>query len=168
MSGSAWDKLTIGDDTYLPHNDLAVAHYSDRMRSIIQRLGGYLLGLIADPEEKPARFILPYDNELLAARFGCTKEGLVHGFSRLQRIGAFNLGLHSLDLFVSPVIFDQFWKLAEAMAPTDTEIDRRTSRAVPKPRQHPVVVEIRALRELVASNLKGLTRGVIFLAVVLR
>jgi hypothetical protein len=30
---------------------------------------------------------LPYDNELLAARFGCTKEGLVHGFSRLQRIG---------------------------------------------------------------------------------
>ena len=77
----------IFDDVLQDAHDLAVAHYSGRMRSIIQRLGGYLLGLIADPEEKPARFILPYDNELLAARFGCRKEGLLHAFGRLQRIG---------------------------------------------------------------------------------
>ena len=77
----------IFDDALRDAHDLAVAHYSGRMRSIIQRLGGYLLGLIADPEEKPARFILPYDNELLAARFGCRKEGLLEAFGRLQRIG---------------------------------------------------------------------------------
>jgi hypothetical protein len=53
----------------------------------VQRLADYLLGLIKDPEEKPARFILPYNEELLAARFSCTKDGLSQAFSSLRRIG---------------------------------------------------------------------------------
>jgi CRP-like cAMP-binding protein len=78
---------SVLDDVARDAHELAVKHYVGRMRSIVQRLADYLLSLIKDPEEKPARFILPYNEELLAARFSCTKAGLVHAFSRLRRIG---------------------------------------------------------------------------------
>jgi CRP-like cAMP-binding protein len=82
-------KLTrsVFDDAMRDAHDLAVAHYSGRMRTVAQRLGEYLLGLIDDPEAKPARFILPYDNDQLAARFACTKQGIIDAFVGLRRVG---------------------------------------------------------------------------------
>jgi len=68
-------------------HDLAVQHYVGKMRSIVQRLAGYLFSLIKDPEEKPARFIIPYDTETLAARFGCTTSGITNSFDSLRTIG---------------------------------------------------------------------------------
>ena len=44
-----------------------------KLRSSAQRLAGFMLGLIEDPEEKPARFVLPFKKELVAVRIGCTR-----------------------------------------------------------------------------------------------
>ena len=58
-----------------------------KLQTTAQRLADYLLGLIEDPEEKPARFILPLPKELVGAKLGCTKEHLSRAFATLQPIG---------------------------------------------------------------------------------
>jgi CRP-like cAMP-binding protein len=58
-----------------------------KLRSSAQRLADYLLGLIEDPAETPARFILPFTKELIAVKLGCTKEHLSRAFATLQPIG---------------------------------------------------------------------------------
>jgi CRP-like cAMP-binding protein len=88
---------TIGNDPKLMRSvfeaalrdahDLVVAHYSGRMRTVIQRVAEYLLERIEDPEERPARFILQDDNERLAARFACTTQGVTDAFEKLRRVG---------------------------------------------------------------------------------
>jgi CRP-like cAMP-binding protein len=78
---------SIFDDVLRDAHELAVEHYVGKMRSIVQRLADYLFSLIKDPEEKPARFILPYDMQLLAARFGCAIGGISGAFDSLRTIG---------------------------------------------------------------------------------
>jgi CRP/FNR family transcriptional regulator, transcriptional activator FtrB len=58
-----------------------------KLRSSAQRLAGFMLGLIEDPEEKPARFVLPFKKELVAVRIGCTQEHLSRAFATLREIG---------------------------------------------------------------------------------
>jgi CRP/FNR family transcriptional activator FtrB len=58
-----------------------------KLRSASQRLAHYLLGFIEDPKEEPARFVLPFTRELLAAKIGCTQENLSRAFAALRRIG---------------------------------------------------------------------------------
>lgn len=58
-----------------------------KLQSSPQRLATYLLGLIDDPEAKPARFVLPLHKELLAAKIGCSKENLSRAFAVLRQIG---------------------------------------------------------------------------------
>jgi CRP-like cAMP-binding protein len=58
-----------------------------KLRSSAQRLADYLFALIEDPEEKPARFILPFAKELIAGKLGCSPESLSRAFATLQRIG---------------------------------------------------------------------------------
>ena len=58
-----------------------------KLQSSPQRLASYLLGLITDPEEKPARFVLPIMKEALAAKIGCRPENLSRALAALRRIG---------------------------------------------------------------------------------
>jgi CRP-like cAMP-binding protein len=58
-----------------------------KLRSTAQRLAGYLLGFVKDPEEEPARFVLPFKKELVAAKIGCTQEHLSRAFATLREIG---------------------------------------------------------------------------------
>ena len=58
-----------------------------KLKSSPQRLADYLLGLIKDPEEEPARFVLPLRKELIAAKLGCTPESLSRAFATLERNG---------------------------------------------------------------------------------
>jgi CRP-like cAMP-binding protein len=60
---------------------------SMKLRSSVQRLAGYLLGLVEDPEMSPARFVLPYEKRFLAARIGCTQENLSRAFAALRSRG---------------------------------------------------------------------------------
>ncbi len=57
-----------------------------KLRSSVQRLAAFLLGLVEDPEMNPARFVLPYEKRFLAARIGCTQENLSRAFAALRRL----------------------------------------------------------------------------------
>jgi CRP-like cAMP-binding protein len=58
-----------------------------KLRSLSQRLTEYLLGLIENPDETPARFVLPVSKELLAAKLACSKEHMSRAFAVLRRFG---------------------------------------------------------------------------------
>jgi CRP-like cAMP-binding protein len=58
-----------------------------KLRSAVQRLAAYLLGLVEDPQMNPARFVLPYEKRFLAARIGCSQENLSRAFAALRRLG---------------------------------------------------------------------------------
>ncbi len=58
-----------------------------KLRSAVQRLAAFLLGLVEDPELSPARFVLPYEKRFLAARIGCSQENLSRAFAALRRLG---------------------------------------------------------------------------------
>jgi CRP/FNR family transcriptional activator FtrB len=58
-----------------------------KLRSSVQRLAGFLLSLVEDPEISPARFVLPYEKRFLAAKIGCTKENLSRAFAALHSHG---------------------------------------------------------------------------------
>jgi CRP/FNR family transcriptional activator FtrB len=58
-----------------------------KLRSSVQRLAEYLLGLVLDVETNPARFVLPYEKRFLAAKIGCSQENLSRGFAALRKIG---------------------------------------------------------------------------------
>ena len=58
-----------------------------KLRSSVQRLAGFLLGLIEGPDMNPARFVLPYEKRFLAARIGCSQENLSRAFAALRRLG---------------------------------------------------------------------------------
>jgi CRP/FNR family transcriptional activator FtrB len=63
-----------------------------KTRSSPQRLASYLVGLIGESDETPARFVLPYEKRLLAARIGCSQENLSRAFASLRQIGAHTRG----------------------------------------------------------------------------
>jgi CRP-like cAMP-binding protein len=58
-----------------------------KLRSSVQRLAAFLLGLVDDPALSPARFVLPYEKRFLAAKIGCTQENLSRAFATLRRQG---------------------------------------------------------------------------------
>jgi CRP/FNR family transcriptional activator FtrB len=58
-----------------------------KLRTAAQRLGCYLLALAEDPEAITARFRLPFDKRLLAARLGCRQENLSRAFAALRSVG---------------------------------------------------------------------------------
>jgi CRP-like cAMP-binding protein len=58
-----------------------------KLRSAAQRLAKFLLGLVADPETTPARFVLPFEKQFLAAKIGCSQENLSRAFATLRRVG---------------------------------------------------------------------------------
>ena len=58
-----------------------------KLRTAAQRLGCYLLALDDDPEAVTAKFRLPFDKRLLAARLGCRQENLSRAFATLRSAG---------------------------------------------------------------------------------
>lgn len=58
-----------------------------KLRTAAQRLGCYLLALTEDPEATTAKFRLPFDKRLLAARLGCRQENLSRAFAALRSVG---------------------------------------------------------------------------------
>jgi len=58
-----------------------------KLRTAAQRLGCYLLALAEDPDATTARFRLPFDKRLLAARLGCRQENLSRAFAALRNFG---------------------------------------------------------------------------------
>jgi CRP-like cAMP-binding protein len=58
-----------------------------KVMTAAQRLADYLLGLINEPDVGPARFVLPFEKRLLAAKLGCSQENLSRIFGTLRSIG---------------------------------------------------------------------------------
>jgi CRP-like cAMP-binding protein len=58
-----------------------------KLHSSAQRLAGFLLDLVEDPDLNPARFVLPYEKRFLAAKVGCSQENLSRAFAALRRFG---------------------------------------------------------------------------------
>jgi CRP/FNR family transcriptional activator FtrB len=58
-----------------------------KLRSAAQRLAGFLLELIIDPDVTPARFILPFEKQFLAGKIGCSQENLSRAFATLRGVG---------------------------------------------------------------------------------
>ena len=58
-----------------------------KLQSSSQRLAAYLLGLIMDPNESPARIVLPFEKRRLAAKIGCKEENLSRAFAVLRPMG---------------------------------------------------------------------------------
>ncbi len=58
-----------------------------KLRTAAQRLGCYLLALTTEPDTSVARFRLPFDKGLLAARLGCRQENLSRAFAALRGVG---------------------------------------------------------------------------------
>ena len=60
---------------------------SMKLRSTVQRLAGFLIGLVEPPATNPARFVLPYEKRFLAVKIGCTQENLSRAFAVLRTHG---------------------------------------------------------------------------------
>jgi CRP/FNR family transcriptional activator FtrB len=58
-----------------------------KLRTAAQRLGCYLLALASEPDATTAKFRLPFDKRLLAARLGCRQENLSRAFAALRSVG---------------------------------------------------------------------------------
>jgi CRP/FNR family transcriptional activator FtrB len=58
-----------------------------KLRTAAQRLGCYLLALADDHDATTAKFRLPFDKRLLAARLGCRQENLSRAFGALRSVG---------------------------------------------------------------------------------
>lgn len=63
-----------------------------KLQSSSQRLAAYLFGLIKDPNESPARIVLPFEKRRLAAKIGCKQENLSRAFAALRQIGVVTQG----------------------------------------------------------------------------
>jgi CRP-like cAMP-binding protein len=66
---------------------LTLENHRLKLRTSAQRLADYLLSQIKEPDVDPARFILPYEKRLLAAKLGCSKENLSRIFDSLRSVG---------------------------------------------------------------------------------
>jgi CRP-like cAMP-binding protein len=58
-----------------------------KLRSSAQRLAEFLLGQVEGQDHVPARFVLPFEKRLLAAKIGCSQENLSRAFAALRRLG---------------------------------------------------------------------------------
>ena len=68
-------------------HSLELEAYDLKLRSAPQRLAKYLLSLVTEPEQTPARFVLPFEKRLLAAQIGCSQEHLSRAFAALRPLG---------------------------------------------------------------------------------
>jgi CRP-like cAMP-binding protein len=67
--------------------ELTLENYRLKLRTSTQRLADYLLSLVKEPDVSPARFVLPYEKRLVAAKLGCTPENLSRIFVTLRSVG---------------------------------------------------------------------------------
>jgi CRP/FNR family transcriptional regulator, transcriptional activator FtrB len=58
-----------------------------KLRTATQRLGCYLLALVADANATSAHLRLPFDKALLAGRLGCRQDSLSRAFAALREFG---------------------------------------------------------------------------------
>jgi len=58
-----------------------------KLCSAARRLAMFLLELVSDPNEKPARFVLPFEKRFLAGKIGCSHENLSRAFAALRPLG---------------------------------------------------------------------------------
>jgi CRP-like cAMP-binding protein len=58
-----------------------------KLRTTTQRLADYLLRLAKESDVSPARFVLPFEKRLLAAKLGCSQENLSRIFGALRPVG---------------------------------------------------------------------------------
>ena len=58
-----------------------------KSRKAAQRLGCYLMSLMADPDASSAEFRLPIQKGMIAAKLGCRQENLSRAFATLQALG---------------------------------------------------------------------------------
>lgn len=58
-----------------------------KSRKAAQRLGWYLLSLMADPDAQSAEFRLPIQKGMIAGKLGCRQENLSRAFAALQALG---------------------------------------------------------------------------------
>jgi CRP/FNR family transcriptional activator FtrB len=82
-----------------------------KLRSAAQRLGCYLLALVADPTAQSADLRLPFDKGLLAARLGCRQENLSRAFASLRA--------HGVETHGARVLLHDIARLREFAVPDD-------------------------------------------------
>jgi CRP-like cAMP-binding protein len=58
-----------------------------KLQTATQRLAEYLLSLTKESDVSPARFVLPFEKRLLAAKLGCSQENLSRIFGTLRSVG---------------------------------------------------------------------------------
>ena len=58
-----------------------------KLQTAAQRLADYLLSLTKESDVSPARFVLPFEKRLLAAKLGCSQENLSRIFGTLHSVG---------------------------------------------------------------------------------
>jgi len=58
-----------------------------KTRKTAERLGHYLLSLVADPDAVSAEYRLPFQKGMLAGKLGCRQENLSRAFSTLREFG---------------------------------------------------------------------------------
>ena len=58
-----------------------------KLQTAAQRLADYLLSLTKESDVNPARFVLPFEKRLLAAKLGCSQENLSRIFGTLRSVG---------------------------------------------------------------------------------
>ena len=61
-----------------------------KLLSSVQRLAGFILSCVTDPDQSPARIILPYEKRFLAAKIGCSQENLSRAFAALRPFGVYS------------------------------------------------------------------------------
>jgi CRP-like cAMP-binding protein len=94
-AGELRGMVTAKPELALPFLDYALATLHEqglelrnmKLRSSVQRLAEYLLGMVGESETNPARFVLPYEKRFLAAKIGCSQENLSRAFAALRRVG---------------------------------------------------------------------------------
>lgn len=91
LSGEAQPLRRVLDCALRDAHEQTLEMVQLKTRSSPQRLAAYLAGLI-DADENPARFVLPFEKRLLAARIGCSQENLSRAFAALRPIGVHTQG----------------------------------------------------------------------------
>ena len=91
-----------------------------KLRTATQRLGCYLLALVAEPNAVSAQFRLPFDKVLLAGRLGCRHDSLSRAFAILRDFGVETHG--------ATVILHDVPRLRQYAMPDELEAERAADR----------------------------------------
>jgi CRP/FNR family transcriptional activator FtrB len=97
-----------------------------KLRTATQRLGCYLLALVAEPNAVSAQFRLPFDKVLLAGRLGCRHDSLSRAFALLREFGVETHG--------ATVILHDVPRLRQYAMPDELEAADATDRPPPQRR----------------------------------